>query len=825
MQALLQDVRFGLRILSKTPIFTAIAILILALSIGANTAIFSLVNALLFRPIQGVGDPAQLVQLLRVDRTGVSENLSYQDCLDFQKSTVTLAGIAMQRLTPLHLSTQQPSERITGAMITGNYFELLGVTPVLGRLIGVGDVQTEGASPIVVLNYDFWLRRFGGDQQIVGQTVNLNGVSYTVIGVAAEAFSGIALGETTEVWIPLTMWRQADPELSSTATKWNVNWFSDRDATWLTAFGRLKPERRVEQAQAELSTIALTLAQAYPKSNQEAGVQVTVGLGLLPDIRSKVQQFAKLPFVIVVLVLFVACANVAGMMLSKAHARQKEISIRYALGATRWQVTRQLLTESVLLSLTSGILGLFITTRLGHLLLVTLPETYLNTSLKLDINLDLRVLSFTLAISVLTGVLFGIIPAWRLSQCGLIQSIKSQSDSTGRTGKIRIRNLFAPLQLAISFALLITAALCVQTLQNVSAIKTGFNTERVLTARLDLGRQNYTDFQRRVFYQHLIERMDILPEVKASSLATNITLSGLQPVTRIYPQEQSPGLEYLSVNYNVITPRYFETVEVSLLLGRPFSVQDTQQSPAVAIINEMLAQRLWPNETPLGKRFRFGNAGTDNPLIEIVGVASDTKGADIFAPPRLQLYLPLTQQHQDQAVLFIRTRNAPEQFIPTLHHEMAAIDPTLPLYAIKTLADYFYAAIAPQRLAAFLVSVFGILAILLAGIGLYGTMAYDVERRTSEIGIRLALGAQARDIFFMIMRQGGTFLMTGAVIGLVVVFSLTPLIKGFLFGVKASDPMIYLMVSLVMVLVGLIACYFPARRALRVDLIKSLREE
>lgn len=825
MQALLQDVRFGLRVLSKTPVFTAVAILILALGIGANTAIFSLVDMLLFRPIQGVSDPTRLVQLLRVERKGISENLSYQDCLDFQKNTTTLVGIGMQRLTPLHLSTPQSSERIIGTMITGNYFNLLGVTPEAGRLIGDEDTQSEGTSPVVVLSYNFWQRRFGGNQQIVGQTVNLNGLGYTVIGIATKAFSGVVLGETTEVWIPITMWRQADPELAGTATKWGINWFGDRDATWLTAFGRLGRDRKLEQAQAELSAIALTLAQAYPKTNQNIGVQVTAGLGLLPDIRSKVQRFTRLPMIIVILVLFVACANVAGMMLSRAQARQKEIGIRYALGATRWQIIRQLLTESILLSFISGILGLFIAARLGNLLLIVLPETYLKVSPKFDHSLNFHFFIFALVLSILTGVLLGIIPAWQLSRYDLIQIMKGQRDRVWNMGRMKIRNLFAPLQLALSFALLIIAGLCVRTLQNVSVIDTGFNTERVLTARLDLGRQNYTDFQGRAFYHELIERIDKLSEVQASSLASNITLTGLQPVTRIYPEGEPLGMEYLPVSYNIITPRYFETVGISLLLGRHFSVSDTQQSPPVAIINESLARRLWPNESSLGKHFRFGNSSNDNPLIEIIGIASDTKGGNIFAPPRLQLYLPLAQRHQDQTVLFLRTRNAPEKVTPILRHEISAIDPSLPIYDVKTLADYYYAAIAPQRLAAFFVSGFAILAILLAGIGLYGAIAYDVQRRTSEIGIRLALGAQVRDILFMILKQGGALLMAGIVVGLMVVVSLMPLINIFLFGVRVTDPMIYLAVALIMVFVGLLACYHPARRAIRVDVVKSLREE
>lgn len=825
MHVIWQDLRYGLRLLLKSPNFTAVAVLIIALGVGANAAIFSFVNALLLRPLEAVTNPESLAQVLRTNDNSVSEIESFRDCRDFQEQNRTLAGIAMHWRATLHLSTGQEVERVEGALVTGDYFELLGVRPALGRLLAPMDVRAEGADSIVVLSHSLWRNRFGRDQGVIGRTVSLNGLSYTVIGVAAEGFRGVVTGERADVWIPATMWRQADPEMADAATTWKLDWFGMRDAAWLKAFGRLKPGVMIDQAQADLAAIAQRLAREYPETNQKVGVRLAAGLGLPPSARDRISRFVKLPTVIAGIVLLIVCANIAGMTLTRAVARQKEIGIRLALGANRWRIIRQLLAESLLLAIAGGLLGLFFGRWLGDWLRMSLPESYLSMPLKFEVAPDMRVFGFTLAITVLTGLLSGLAPAWQSSRLDLIPLLKDGPGGGGRVGRFRLRELLVVAQVALSLALLVAAGLCVRTLHNARAIDTGFDNDRVLTARIDLGRQNYTETQGQVFYQRLLERTEMTPGVEAASLALNMPLSGLQMVTRIFPEGRPPEGGRPQVSHNVVTPRYLETVGIQLLLGRHFSAQDNLRAPRVAIINETLARRYWPDENPIGKRFRFGVNSPDAPLIEIVGLARNTKVANLFAAPRMYFYLPLAQRHQDRMVLHLRTAGSPERMIASLRREVAALDRSLPVYDIKTLTDYRDAALTPQRLAALLISALGALALLLAAIGLYGRMSYDVERRMREIGIRMALGAQARDVFRLIIKRGVGLTLTGVGVGLVVAIALTRLIKVLLFGVSATDPLTLMAISALLIAVGTLACYFPARRAIKADPIKSLRCE
>ena len=823
MHALWQDLRFGLRTLLKSPGFAAASIFTLALGIGANTAIFSFANALLLRPLQGVSDPALLVHLLRTEDKSASDRVSYQDSLDYAEQNSTLAGIAMQHHTDLHLSTGGEAERVIGAIVTGNYFEVLGVKAARGRLLQPVDARAEGSNPVAVLSHRLWRDRF---LRVVGETVKLNGLGFTIIGIAADGFTGTVIGERVDLWIPITMWRQADPEMASAAANWNVDWFNERDSLWLKAFGRLKPGVTIEQAQADLSVIAQRLARDHPQTNQKAGVRLAAGLGLPPDVRSRFGQFVKLPVVVAGVVLLIVCANIAGMMLARAGSRQKEIGIRLALGANHWRILRQLLTENLLLALVGGLLGLVLGRWLSDWLRLSLPETYFNTPLNFDLALDGRVLGFTLMASVLTSVFFGLAPAWHLLKLDLVPLLKEQPNRHLRAGRIRPRQMLVVIQIALSLVLLVSAGLCIRTLQNARAIDTGFETERVLTTRIDLGRQNYTETQGQTLYQRLIERMESLPGVQAASLALHVPLSGMQPVTRIHPEGRPPENGRPQVSFNVVTPRYLETVGVRLLFGRHFSTQDDQQQPSrVAIVNEALARRYWPNENPIGKRFRFGASNPDAPQIEIVGVARDTSVANLFAPPRMYFYLPLAQHYRDQAILHLRTISGPDQFVAPMRREIASLDSSLPLYDVKTLTGYIDDALTPQRLAALLLSGLGALAMILSAMGLYGTMAYEVELRTHEIGIRMALGAQTRDVLRLVLGQGMVLTIAGVIIGTIAAFALTRLIKGLLFGVNATDPLTFAVIVILLMAVGGLACYIPARQAIKVDLVKPLRRE
>ncbi|HEX5082047.1 MAG TPA: ABC transporter permease, partial [Blastocatellia bacterium] len=626
MQVIWQDLRYGLRLLFKSPNFAAVAVLIIALAIGANTAIFSFVNALLLRPLEAVTDPESLAQILQTNDDNVSEFQSFRDCLDFQEQNRTLSGLAMHWRAILHLSSGQEVERIEGALVTGGYFELLGIRPAAGRLFTPTDIRAEGEDSIVVLSHSLWRTRFGAAPGIIGGTIRLNGLGYTVIGVAAEGFRGVVTGEQADVWIPATMWRQADPQMARGATTWKVDWFAERDAVWLKAFGRLKPGVTMEQAQADLAYIAQRLARNYPETNQKVGVRLAPGLGLPPSVRDSINQFVKIPIVIAGIVLLIVCANVAAMILARAAGRRKEIGIRLAMGASRWRIVRQLLTESLLLAIVGGLLGLFFGKWLGDWIRTSLPETYLSAPLKFELALDMRVFGFTLAITVLTGLLSGLAPTWQSSRLDLIPLLKDAPGRNGQAGRFRLRELLVVTQVTLSMAMLVIAGLCVRTLQNARAIDTGFDADRVLTARIDLGRQNYTEAEGHVFYQRLLERLETTPGVEVAGLALNAPLSELQTATQIFPESLPPESARPLISFNVVTPRYMEATGIRLLLGRHFSARDNLQAPRVAIINETLARRRWPDENPIGKRFRFGMNDPDTPLIEIVGVA---RGAQV----------------------------------------------------------------------------------------------------------------------------------------------------------------------------------------------------
>jgi predicted permease len=819
------NVRYCLRTLLRTPVFTIVAVLIIGLGVGANTAIFSFINALLVRQLPGVSDPKGLVQVLQTKDNRASEAVSYPDVIDYQEQNSSFIGIALYDGTYAHLDAGQVPERLSCTMVSGRYFELLGVRPALGRLISPNDVQKEGENPVVVLSYALWRNRFDGDPQIIGKTVSLNGYSYTITGVAAKGFTGSVIGDGSDLWVPITMLRQADPEFAAIGITWKTDWFRNRGAKWVKAFGRLKPGVTLEKAQADLSTIAHRLAQEYPQTNEKVGVELLAGLGLPPQIRSQVRQYVNLPVIVVGIVLLIVCANVAGMILTRVSARQKEIGIRLALGASGWRIIRQLLTESLLLALCGGGLGLLFGIWLSDQFRLLLPETYLNTRLNLDLGPDMYVFGFTLGISILTGVVVGIVPARQTLRLDLAPTLTGQRGLYRRMALFRLRDILIITQTALSLLLLVAAGLCVRSLRNALAVDTGFEINRVLTAQIDLGRQNYKQDRGEVFYQNLIERMESVPGAQSAALALNMPLSGPQLVTRIHPEGRPFEKGPFQVSYNVVTPRYLETVGIRLLLGRHFSAQDNKQSPPVAIVNERLAQSYWPNETPIGKRFRFGAPSLDNPLIEIVGIAQDTKVSNVFAPPRMYFYLPLSQHYQNRTILHLRADGEPERLITAMRREIAGLDRGLPVYDVKTLADYVNDALAPQRLTTFLISNFGALAMVLSAIGLYGAMSYDVERRMREIGIRMALGAQPRVVLRLVIRKGMTLTLIGVVIGSIAALAMTRLIKGILFGVSATDPLTFTLIVVLLAAVGLVACFIPARRAVQVDPIESLRRE
>jgi predicted permease len=683
-------------------------------------------------------------------------------------------------------------------------------------LITPADEQGASANQVAVLSHRLWRRRFNEDASVIGKTIKLDGHDFIVVGVAGEGFDGTKVGARYDVWAPLLTLRQTDPK--------SAKLFEDRRPSWLEMFGRLKPGVTVEQARAEFGAVKERLKQTYPQVYARFGVGVHPDMGRDVEVRRELRRFAYAPFAAVGIVLLIACANVAGLLLARGAARQKEIGIRLSLGAGRVRIVRQLLTESLTLALLGGGAGLFIGVWLTEGLRRLLPERYLWLSFKLDFGVDWRVFCFTLAAAVLTVALFGLVPALLTSKPDLVSTLKVARAAGTRGGKDGLRGALVVSQVALTLVLLVAAGLCVRTLRNARAIDTGYEIERVLTARIDLGKQNYTQAQGQIFQQRLLERLQALPDAQSAGLAVTLPLNDGRWEDGIYPEgEDSRRVQTFQ---NLVSPRYLETMNIPLLLGRQFSERDDAQAPRVAIINQTLARRLWPNENPLGKLLTEKLSPDTKQTVEVIGVARDIKGRDLLeaaGPP--MLYLPLLQNYQPSVVLHLRASVEPEQLIAALRREVSALDRNLPVHSIQPLDEHLSATLTPQRLLASLGASFGLLALLLAGVGLYGLLAYTVAQRTPEIGIRMALGAHTGAVLRLVVAQGMRLALSGAGIGLAAAFAMARLMKGLLYGVSALDPLTFVVAPLLLVGVALMACYFPARRATKVDPLIALRAE
>jgi putative ABC transport system permease protein len=814
LETLWLDLRYGTRMLVRNPGFTLVVVLTLALGIGANTAIFSFINALLFKPLRGVAEPERLVQVSRTEGRGFS-SCSYPDYLDYRDHNTVMSGLAVKADGTFNLNTGREADRVEGELVSGNFFNVLGVKSELGRLLAPSDASEDRL--VAVISYGLWQQRFGADPDVIGRAIKLNAYDYIVVGVADKEFEGIKAGSRLDVWVPITTIRQTDPS--------RADMFSMRGAWWLEMFGRLKPGVTIERAGAEFSNIARLLEQTYPETSAKFGARLVPGLGMDPEVRDGIRRLTFIPFIAVGIVLLIACANVAGLLLARANARRREIGARLALGASRARIVRQLLTENLMLALLGGVLGLFTGIWMTQWLVSILPESYPILSFKFDFGVDWRGFVFTLTISALTGALFGLLPAMQASKPDLVSALKDASSTGRRTGLTGLRGLLVVTQVALSFVLLIAAGLCVRTLRNAHTIDLGYDIERMLTARIDLPEQNYNKARGHVFQRQLIERMQTLPGVQAVGLATSLPLNDGVSQSGIFPERDGKRVHTFN---NVVSHHYLETMNIPLLIGRQFTERDDARTPCVAIINETLARRAWPNENPLGKRFSTWDpedGSGSKSLVEVIGVARDTKGRNLFKPADPMVYYPLLQNYHAGIVLHLRSIANPEQLAAVVRREVSAIDPNLPVYRMMSLTDHLIATLLPQRLLAQLISGYGLLALVLAGTGLYGLLAYSVAQRTREIGIRIALGAQRPDALKLILLHGMKLTLLGVVIGLPASYGLTKLMKSYLYGVSLTDPLTFAMISVTLLAVALLACYAPARRAAGVDPLQALRHE
>lgn len=812
------DIRYGLKSLLKQPGFTAVCVFSIALGIGVNTALFSFVNTVLFRPLS-FPDSQQLT------RVWDGNSSSYPDYKAYRDDTNVFSGLAAYAQRPVNLTVNNASERIYGEIVTGNYFNVLQVKPVLGRAFLEEEDHTTNTHPVVVISNSLWRRRFNSDTSVVGKIITINQQSYTVIGVMPEGFIGATVISPPDLWVPMMMQPSIDPGSEA---------LTSPDEGWLMMLGRLKPGASVAAAQTAVETIAARLHQARRERNsgpeEKGGRTVLVasarGLMVPPQGRTPILLVMTVLMTVVALVLLVACANVANMLLARAMNRRKEIAVRIALGAGRWHIVRQMLTESVLLSVAGGLVGLLMTWWLTRLPFNSIPQSLRANVIAPDVTPDIVVFVYTLLLSIFTGIVFGLVPALQTSKPDLVPELKDEASLmfVGRR-KFTFRNLLVVSQIAVSALLLIAAGLFIRNLRNTQNAQPGFAIDNGLMMSFDLGTANYNLSRGQLFEQQLMERVRALPQVRSASLAESVPLSGGGSKSPLYFEgEPSPAAfdESSLLSHNTVTSDYFKTLGIPLLSGRDFNNADTSSSPGVIIVNETLARRIARDGNAVGKRIRMDSKGQ---YLEVVGVVHDIKYDNLAEKPVFFGYRPLSQSYRSAMTLHISTSGDSASLINRIRTEVKALDADLPLTDVKTMQEHMRLPLAPAKLLAAVSSSFGFVALLLAAMGLYGVMAYVVGSRTREIGIRIALGAQTNGILRLVIGQGFRLAFSGIALGLLAAVALTRVLESVLYGVAPTDVVTFFGVVLLLIAVALLACYLPARRATKVDPLVALRYE
>ncbi len=825
LSGLQHDFEYSLRMLKRSPQFTAFAVLILALGFGANTAIFSLFNAALLRPMPGISEAGRLVSVYRVQNGQMLGNFGYPDYLDYQRLSHSISGLAAH-VGSMMVFRSGSSDRVRGDVVTGNYFSVLGAQAELGRLLNKWDDRAVGANPVAVLSYGFWQRRLGADPKIIGKTIQLNGYPFVVVGVAAPGFRGTVTGEVFDVWIPMSMLAQGLPGADGRS------WYTNRSFGWLLIFGRLTPGGRLEQAEAELRTIAGQLQKTYPETNTGRTLVVERGVGIEPDDRSDLVRLLLLLFAAVGLLLLLTCANLANLLLARSTGRQREIAVRQALGETRRRLVRQLLLEGLLLSAFSAVAGLFI----GRMI-IALTESFRSSSAVLnglDIGIDVRVLGFAVLLSIVTAVLFALAPAISSSKTDLTTALKQGLPGSG-SRSLHLQGLLVCGQVAISLILLIGSGLVLRTMQNIVDTKPGFDTEHLALLSLDLTIQGYNEQQGKSSYERLLERVRGIPGVQSAGLAKSVPpIDWNDKVSLFYPGHESSQQELRKREFETrfgtrvvedrISPGYLESMGIPLLRGRDFRTQDTNESAGVAIISRKLGQELWPGQDVIGKRISWPTTlGPPRPPLEIVGLVGDAKQISLTGDPTPLFYVPVLQEYDGRATLVVRTAADPASMTETVRRAIHEMDPNLAVFGVQTMEQHINRSLWVQRLVTTLISGFGFLALGLAALGLYGIVAYSVTQRTREIGIRIALGAQSQNVLALILHRAMLLTGTGVVIGLAGAYWMGRLLTGFLYGIQPTDSAALGLATLVLFAVGLFASYLPARHATKVNPVVSLR--
>ncbi|HEY7183532.1 MAG TPA: ABC transporter permease [Blastocatellia bacterium] len=815
MRTFWQDLRFGARTLLKNPGFTLVAVITLALGIGANTAIFTWLKAIILQPLPGVPASGRLVMLHSVARRSGNQAfpISYPDYKDYRDRNVVFSGLAAFNLDTFNLMGRDGRpERIFGSLVSGNFFDVLGVRAALGRTFAPDEDRTPGTHPVAVISHRLWQRRFAADPALIGKTIRLNQRDFTVIGVAPEGFSGSWVGLAVDLWAPLMM----SPQLSRMGDMFNL-----RDSHNLPVIGRLKDGVTFEQAQDNAQNIAAQLAKDYPKDDEGMGA----ALFTLIDEPYGMGQMAPWFVVLMVvagLVLLIACANVANLLLARAAGRGREMGVRIAFGASRGRLVRQLLTESLLLAAMGGVIGALLAMWLSDAMSLMLPP--LGYPISLNLEWDYRVPVFALALTLLVVMAVGLVPALRATKVDPLVSIRNEAGVASLlTTRLRLRGALVVTQISVSLVSLVCGGLFIRNLAEQRKVNLGFDPERALMVSMEVFPNGYDDKRGAEFYRQLVERVSTLPGVESASLSSGVPpLLVSRSMSTVEIEGYAPRAdEMINIDVESVAPRYFQTMRIPLLEGREFSDTDQAQSTPVAIVNETMARRYWGGQSPVGRRLRRGTGVWS----AVIGVARDVKYFGPAEPAHPWIYYPHAQEYYSMMTLIARTTGDPWQALAGVRGAVRSLDSTLPVFDEKTLATHCGAALFLDRIVVTFLSAFGLLALSLAAVGLYGVMAYSVSQRTREIGIRMALGARTGDALKQVIRQGMILTLIGVVIGLSAATALTRLMKSLLVGVSATDALTFTLVSLSLAAVALLACYLPARRAAKVDPMVALRCE
>lgn len=815
-----KDIRYAFRMLLKNRGFTVIAVLALGLGIGANTAIFSLFNGMLWRPLP-VKNAKELVVLASKSKDfGFPVQMSYPDFQDYRQLKNIFSDLICYTPSPVGFAAHDQPERSWVELVSGNYFSALGLQPALGRTFAPDEGWVANKDPLIVLSYQFWQKRFGGDKGIVGQTVQVNNHPFTIIGVAPEDYVGAYYWLKPDFYIPLSTVGLLDPGQKDALT--------DRKAAFLRVIGYLQRGITPGQAMAAAEPIDRQLAHDYPEFHQGLSLLVLRELDARPEPGiSTFMSTAMVIFMFLVgLVLLIACANVANLILARANGRRKEFATRVALGATRARMVRQLLTETILLSAFGGILGML----LARWACKGLTTIHVPTDIPLrlfDPRLDWRIFTFTFVAALLTGIVAGLVPALQASRTDLADTLKAGGRSGGGSaGHHRFRNALVVSQVAVSLLLLSCTGFFIRSLQNSAHVDMGFRVDHTLMMSVDLGLQGYSEERGQEFYKQMTERLRALPGVRDAAVGAYIPMGYDNSLINIFPEGQAidDKSKTESAADDEVQPSYFRAAGTPVIQGREFTDADTATSPKVAIINEAFAKKIWPGENAIGKHFRTKKDEAD---IEVVGVTRTGKYFFLYESPQPFVYFPLAQHYVSSANVFVYTQNDPQAMVSAVRDQIRQLDATLPVFGVTTMEAHvkYGKPLLPARLGAMLVGAFGVLGLVLASVGVYGVVSYSVSQRTQEIGIRTAMGAQRGNVLRLILRQGMTMALIGSGIGIVLSLGVFRALGTVLYGVRAFDPVTLSSVSLLLVAVAFVASYIPALRATHVDPVVALRDE